>query len=203
MKTYTGLYKANTGHVNEIPADEVTVSLVRATYPEEMMNQLKRLGAKIVERHPGVYDIEGAGMFPTQVITTNRLTAETHAALRVLTTNAKREDVERFVLSAQDVESQGDKARIDAILQVSVSANAELYEKVKGELSMCQAMEKLMEPEIRKARTDALAEGAMKGENKLGQLVLKLISLGRNQDIEKVANDPTYREQLYTELGIA
>ena len=107
------------------------------------------------------------------------------------------------MLSAQDVESQGDKARIDAILQVSVSANAELYEKVKGELSMCQAMEKLMEPEIRKARTDALAEGAMKGENKLGQLVLKLISLGRNQDIEKVANDPTYREQLYTELGIA
>ena len=82
-----------------------------------MMNQLKKLGAKITERHPGVYDIVGVGMFPTQVITTNRLAPESHAALRVLTTNAKREDVERFVMSAQDVESQGDKARIDAILR--------------------------------------------------------------------------------------
>jgi len=55
-----------------------------------MMNQLKKLGAKITERHPGVYDIVGVGMFPTQVITTNRLAPESHAALRVLTTNAKR-----------------------------------------------------------------------------------------------------------------
>ena len=48
----------------------------------------------------------------------------------------------------------------------------------------------------------AMAEGEIKGENKLGQLISKLLSLGRNQDAARAAVDPAYREQLYTELGI-
>ena len=49
VQAYAGLYKAAGEHVNEIQADEITVSLVRASYPEEMMNQLKKLGAKIIQ----------------------------------------------------------------------------------------------------------------------------------------------------------
>ena len=117
VQAYAGLYKATGEHVNEIPADEITVSLVLATYPAEMMKQLEKLGAKIIQRHPGVYDIQGIGLFPTQVITTNRLTAESHAALRVLTNKVKTEDVRAFLTETKDMESQGDKDRADAILQ--------------------------------------------------------------------------------------
>ena len=223
VQAYAGFYKASGEQVNAIPADEITVSLVRASYPEEMIKKLQSLGATITQRHPGVYDIEGVGLFPTQVITTNELTAETHAALRVLTTNAKREDVERFVLSSQNAESQGDRARIDAVLQVSVSANEKLYETLKEEMNMCQALAKLMEPEIKMAEEQAEARGEARGikigeargikigeaksietgENKLGHLISKLLSLGRTQDIERAANDPEYRKKLYTELSIA
>ena len=235
VQAYAGFYKASGEQVNAIPADEITVSLVRASYPEEMIKKLQSLGATITQRHPGVYDIEGVGLFPTQVITTNELTAETHAALRVLTTNAKREDVERFVLSSQNAESQGDRARIDAVLQVSVSANEKLYETLKEEMNMCQALAKLMEPEIKMAEEQAEARGVKigeargeargvkigeargeargikigeaksieTGENKLGHLISKLLSLGRTQDIERAANDPEYRKKLYTELSIA
>ena len=79
-------------------------------------------------------------MFPTQVITTNRLTAESHTALKVLTTNARREDVRAFLTETQGMKNQGDRDRADAILQVSVSANKELYRAIyEGEPEMCQA----------------------------------------------------------------
>ena len=160
VQAYAALYKAAGEHVDEIPVNEITVSLVRASYPEKMMNQLKKLGARIIARHPGVYDIEGAGLFPTQVITTKRLTAATHAALRVLTTNVRREDVTAFLTESQSMKDQGDKARVDAILQVSVSANKELYEKIyKGEPEMCQALREIMEEDFRKAE----ARGATNG----------------------------------------
>ena len=41
------------------------------------------------------------------------------------------------------------------------------------------------------------------GANELGQLVSKLLSLGRIQDVEKVSVDIAYREKLYAEFGIA
>jgi len=98
------------------------------------------------------------------------------------------------------MENQGDKARVEAVLQVSVSANKELYEEIyKEEPKMCQALKEIMEEDFKKAE----AKGEARGENKLGNLITKLISLGRNQDVEKAARDPAYREKLYVELGIA
>jgi len=196
VQAYAGFYKSAGEHVNDIPADEITVSFIRASYPSEMMKQLEKLGAKIVERHPGVYDIHGVGLFPTQVITTKRLTAEAHSALRVLTTNVRHEDVKAFLKETQKMKNPGDKDRVDAVLQVSVSANKEIYEEIyKGETEMCQALKEIMKDDFKNAET--------KGENKFGALITKLISLGRNQDVEKAAYDPAYREELYAELGIA
>ena len=40
------------------------------------------------------------------------------------------------------------------------------------------------------------------GEARLAKLIAKLISLGRNDEIERVASDELYRERLYTELDI-
>jgi len=160
VQAYAGLYKAAGEHVNDIPADEVTVSLIRASYPSEMMKQLEKLGAKIVERHPGVYDVQGIGLFPTQVITTKQLSTKSHSALRVLTTNVKHEDVKAFLKETQRMENQGDKARVDAVLQVSVSANKELYREIyKGEPEMCQALKEIMEEDFKKAEA--------KGANRL------------------------------------
>ena len=48
----------------------------------------------------------------------------------------------------------------------------------------------------------ARAEAKTEGENRLGQLVIRLFSLGRQQDAEKAANDMAYREKLYLEFGL-
>ena len=49
---------------------------------------------------------------------------------------------------------------------------------------------------------EGIAIGQSKGENRLGQLMARLFSLGRQQDVEKAANDVAYREKLYLEFGL-
>ena len=60
--------------------------------------------------------------------------------------------------------------------------------------------------QIESARTEGITEGIAigqsKGENRLGQLMTRLFSLGRQQDAEKAANDVAYREKLYLEFGL-
>jgi len=60
---------------------------------------------------------------------------------------------------------------------------------------MCQALEKLMEPEIRKAKNG--------GVNQITTLMAKLFSLGRVKDAEKASNDPEYLHRLFVEFGMA
>lgn len=46
------------------------------------------------------------------------------------------------------------------------------------------------------------AEGEAKGETRLGLLMNKLLSSGRNSDALRAASDASYRKQLYQELNI-
>jgi len=48
-----------------------------------------------------------------------------------------------------------------------------------------------------------ISSAKAEGENKLGELISNLITLGRSQDIKKAAVDPVYREELYAEFGIS
>ena len=45
-------------------------------------------------------------------------------------------------------------------------------------------------------------DGKTKGENKLGALINSLINAGRNDEIQKVASDEKYRQEMYEEFGI-
>ena len=49
---------------------------------------------------------------------------------------------------------------------------------------------------------EGIAIGQSKGENRLGQLMTQLFSLGRLQDVQEVASDMTYREKLFLEFGL-
>lgn len=101
---------------------------------------------------------------PSQVIVTKRLSAESHAGLRVLTRHVRIEDVENFLMAVQKIKNPGDLARVDAILQVSVTANKELYEQIyKEETEMCQALREIMAADLKKAEIRGEARGEARG----------------------------------------
>jgi hypothetical protein len=159
---YALLYKGSGETVNKIPMQELTISMFRAVYPKEMIAELKREGHGIEEKYPGIYYVTKDLPFPVQIVVTSELNPETHSSLRILTVNAKMEDVRRFLEQAGKMKRPGDRENIDALLQASVAANFELYEAIRRDSIMCQAMRELMKDEIAEERTDAETETQVK-----------------------------------------
>ena len=62
------------------------------------------------------------------------------------------------------------------------------------ELLMCEALYELFAGEIKKNREE--------GRLQMSSLILKLISAGRESEIEKAARDEKYCEKLMEELGV-
>ena len=154
---YAYLYKGQGKTVDEIPFDELTVTLVRDNMPDGLFESVKRLGGTVEECFPGVYYISGVVSTPTQFVLTSSLDKTLHTSLRLLTKRATEEDAERFIEMASKFTEPGDRHNADAVLQVSVSANRKIYENVKRRNpAMCQAMKDLMKDEIQEENQKAV-----------------------------------------------
>ena len=128
--------------------NEITVSLVRERYPRKLIYALINNGYSITEYCPGIYHVTGNLMFATQIIVTSRLDKE-HQWLRVLSANAKEEDIINFAYASKDLTTQGEHNNVDAIYQISVMANIDLYEELKRRKPlMCEALRILMKDEL-------------------------------------------------------
>lgn len=145
---YACLYKGYGKTVNEIPLSELTVSLFREAYPRELFAMLEDAGHHIEEKYPGIYYVTNHLPFPAQIVVTKQLSPESHSSLRILSEHAEKSDIERFLQSVQQYTSPEDRNNIDAVLQVSVTANYDLYQEVRRESIMCQALQELMKDDI-------------------------------------------------------
>ena len=163
---YASLYKGMGKYVNRIPAREVTVSMFCTRKPVKMLNMLKEDGAVIEQKFPGIYYITGNTLFPVQMVVVKELDKQTHSSLRVLTDNADREDVEKFLQNSVKTNEPWEREDIDAVLQASVSANKELYEAIRRDSGMCQALRELMKDEIDKEIEGAESRGEKRGERR-------------------------------------
>lgn len=81
--------------------------------------------------------------------------------------------------------------------------NVEKWMKEQGigeeaEVTVCE----LFDQYIRQGRTEGIAEGERKGENRFAKLVQMLMDDGRTDDLRRVVSDQSYRERLYVEVGL-
>ena len=157
---YACLYKGLGESVDQIPADELTISIFRESSPREMFKTMKKMGLEIEERYPGIYYISGKqALFDTQIVVTKQLEKETHRTLRVLSKHVQEEDVRAFVEKAGKMTEPGDRNNIDAVLQVSVSANREIYEAIRRcDKIMCDALRELMKEDFEETKQETLLE---------------------------------------------
>ena len=154
---YACLYKGLGETVNQIPAEELTLSIFREGYPRELFSALRAAGSEIEEHCHGIYYIRGQVLFDTQVVVTGQLDRENHRSLRVLSRKATEEDIRTFIEETTGLRTPGDKNNVDAVLQVSVSANKELYREIRRRNSvMCEALRELMNDEIEEEKRIAV-----------------------------------------------
>ena len=89
---YACLYKGYGKYVDQIPVNELTISIFRERYPRKMFLTLKEYGHKIEEKYPGIYYVHDLP-FPAQVVVIKQLNRIEHKSLRVLSVKANKEDV--------------------------------------------------------------------------------------------------------------
>lgn len=113
---YACLYKGLGDAVNQIPAEELTLSIFRESYPRELFGILKKYGSTLEEPYPGIYYVRGNVLFDTQIVVIGRLRQEAHSSLRILSKNAREEDVKSFLSKVQYLTEPGDRNNVNAIL---------------------------------------------------------------------------------------
>jgi hypothetical protein len=75
--------------------------------------------------------------------------------------------------------------------------------EMEGEVNkMCNLSEGLVREGMAKGRAVGLKEGRAVGENKLAELINRLLADNRQEDIARVTSDENVRRKMYEEYGI-
>lgn len=203
---YAYLYKGLGIRVNQIPWKELSVSIFREEKPKKLLKQLEEGGCGIKKHTDGIYYIEGA-LIPIQIVVMSELQGKEHISLKILSKKASEEDVQNFIAYMSSVTEPGDWECADAVLQVSVSANRKLYDEMRRQSTVCEALRELMkdeiEEELSKVRIEGkklgIQEGLQTGEERLNKLYSCLENDGRKEDIFRAIKDPEFLKELYKE----
>ena len=167
---YACLYKVLPNHVNEIPAEEITITLIRDRKPVKLLGELEKSGYGYKKEAAGIYYVNGA-MFPVQIIESSELDVDMHVQLKALTNHLEESLMRQYLLQVSTFEGREntfegrEKNLADIVLQVIVNSNMEKVREWKGsEQTMCEALRVLMKEELKEERVAGLREGRLEGQ---------------------------------------
>ncbi len=172
---YASLYKPYGETVDERKADDITVSLVREAKPDGLFRYFREHKVEVSNPYPGIYYVLDGVLFFTQVIVTRELNGKNHGWLKSLSDKLKKEEMEALLKRARSLSGKLERELADAVLEVSVKANREIVEELKGDEAMCQALLEIMEPEINKIVGLAKEEADQKAKKEAEETAAKLI----------------------------
>ncbi|MBR1861395.1 MAG: hypothetical protein IJ796_06010 [Lachnospiraceae bacterium] len=108
----------------------------------------KTPGAGIEKYSDGIYYVYGIINIPIQIVVIKELPPKEHIVLRALVKDLSDEEARAFIKNSQGYTSPDDRNNADAVMQVSISANRELYELLQEEFYMCEALMELMKDKV-------------------------------------------------------
>ena len=194
---YACLYKSLGETVDAIKADEITISIFRSRKPVKLFAHLqKQRGIEVERVDDGIYKIIGIINIPITIVVIKELQDRDLRALSIMMQNADEDTVKGFLEEVSNYTESGDRRFADAVLQISVKINQELYQKLRGENNMCEALRELMADDLKQAEDKGQKRGEKIGE-KLGMekrdvdKISEMLGLGRKpEDIAEFCNYP-------------
>lgn len=177
---YAIFYKINTTKVNEIKADDMTITFIREGKPKKLINQLKELDMDVEVKEPGIYYVKSQLFKHIQIIATKELDNEKNIWITSLTKNIDEDHLKRILIKAKALKDNDDRECVSALMEVIFKENRQAF-KTK-EANMFDSFKELMKPEFEKAEARGRAEGEARGEargitkgvNLLGKILLAL-----------------------------
>ena len=148
--------------MDEIPAEEITITLIRDRKPVKLMHELEKSGYECKKETVGIYYVSGV-MFPVQIIASSELDVDMHVQLKALTNHLEESLMRQYLLRVSAF-SEREKNLADVVLQVIVNSNMEKVLEWKGsERIMCEALRVLMADELNEERVEGRLEGQREG----------------------------------------
>ncbi len=164
---YAALYKSGGETADSIPADNVTISLVRENKPRKLFQYFREQGCSVINPYTGIYYIKGPIPFLTQVIVTQELNSTAHGWLCALSRNIKEPVAQRVLELTKNLTQPGERNFADSVLTVMLKANKQMLHKWKGAENMFEILMEIMEPQIKamlkEEREKAITIGEQKG----------------------------------------
>lgn len=179
---YACFYKADTNHVDEIKANEITITFVCKNRPRELIKHLREERGFRIKGKEGIYTIHG-DYFPMQLILTSRLSKEENFWLRYLTNDLKSVEEANRILS--EYEGHQNENNHKSVMNVIVHANKEVF---KEATKMCEALLELMKDELDERTKVAEKTGRIAGERNI-KIQLIQTKLSKGKTVEAIADD--------------
>ena len=171
---YANLYKSYGKTLDSIKADDVTISIIREAKPAGLFQYFKEHGYSISSPYRGIYYIEGPFPFPAQIVSTGELEEKSHTWLRALSKRMDRESLRDLLEKICQITEKNDREMANSILEVSIEANQQMVEGLRGDDSMFETLMEIMEPRIdeirKKERKEERKEGIQSTINILRRL---------------------------------
>lgn len=181
---YGCLYKSSGRYVDERKADDITVTMVRDKKPEGLFRYFEEHHIKVTNRYAGIYYILDEILFPTQIIVGRELKQEHHTWLKALSDSVQKQEMRALLEKIDSLTQKFERELADSVLEVSVRANKQMVEELRGDDSMCQALLEIMEPEINKIAGEAAQKAAKEAAQKAAkeaaeEIALKMLKSGK------------------------
>ncbi len=180
---YAGIYKSTGKRFNEIPANEITLTVIRARKPNKLFNMLKAEGNGIIEEKEGIYRIDGIISIPLRIVVLNEIDDRKLLALKIMRYNADENDIRDFLTEASIFNEQGDLQDVNAVVLVSGKANSDLYDRLRGEDKMNDFLMELMADEIKEVENKCIKQGIEQGiEKRDAQKIAEMLNAGKTPE---------------------
>ena len=162
---YAALYKAYGKSIDEIKADDITVTLARETYPRDAFKALRAYGYEIEQVHPGIYLVTGRYIFPTQIVVFNQLDEKLHFWLTNLHRNIDKNRMKEAVLKVYDLRGKAGLMYGKAYISTVIEANGKTVRELSKEegFDMGKVMEELLHDRLKERDALNKQEGIKEG----------------------------------------
>ena len=138
-------------------------------------------GYMVSNPYHGIYYVEGAVLFPTQIVVTGELDGVSHIWLSALSRRMEKQSMARLLERAGRLSGKADQEFADSVLEVSIEANKQVVKELMGDDNMCQALMEIMEPQLLLRDNEVRKEGRIEGrkEGKIEGTVETMRDFGR------------------------
>lgn len=194
---YACFYKSDTRSADSIKIQDLTITLASQGYPGKLINHLRqKRGYEVRCIEPGIYQVRG-DIIPIQILVTRRMSPEKNLWLRNLTDHIQSTEEAKKLL--EEYKKHKTDKLYESIVNIIMHANKDLFKEMD---IMCEALMELMKDELEERERLGEARGERQGEDRVNQLIEKLISLNRMDDIVRSVSDRLYQKQLFAEFHL-